>query len=154
MPKNTKTLKRFLVIVVFFVSLILIERQFSIWWGKYTVANSDLKSYSLQEAMLLAEGSPGKNILLNFSAYWCAACRRFESLTLSDPDVQQKMTDDFFYVRLEQTEPQDKPDFERFEVSAYPTLLILQHDNDNTIRIDAYTDARRFLGELERFSKK
>jgi len=154
MAANTKTLKRFSFIVIFFISLMLLERQFSIWWGKYTVMNSDLKGYSLDEATKLAKESNKKNVLLNFSAYWCSACRRFESLTLSDPAVQKKLADNFFYVRLEETEPLDKPEFKRFGISAYPTLLVLLSDHATPIKIDAYADARTFLRELERVSQK
>jgi thiol:disulfide interchange protein DsbD len=60
------------------------------------------KVTSLDELDALLEKNRGKKILLDFSAEWCTACKELESVTFSDPKVQEKMRD-FVLIRADVT---------------------------------------------------
>lgn len=139
----------YLIIVIVLASFIVVERQVSIWWGKYTVGQNDLPQVSLAEAQaLLAEGSGKKRILANFSAYWCSACRFLERNILSDDAVKQKLSRDYIYVRLEETNDDDRADFERYQITAYPTLLILDEDLSIVSTVNSTRSVETFIRQL------
>ena len=150
-PKKSK-IRIYLIFVLVLASAFFIERQLSIWWGKYTVTKNDLPAISLSEAqsMLLNQGQEKdqKLILANFSAYWCSACRFLESNILADSAVKQRLTDNYVYVRLEETEDEFKPLFQRYQITSYPTLLLLNEELKVVRKISATRSVQSFLDQL------
>jgi len=118
-PSMLKQLITFLVLLLVFM---VIQRQINTWLGKQALAENNLTTYSYQQARELSQ-QDGKPLLLNFSAIWCGACRRFESRVLGNEAVQQAIQNDYYYVRLEY-ESDDRAVFDQYGVRGFPTVLV------------------------------
>lgn len=147
MTKSKFSLRKLLILIICCLSIVYIERQVSILWGKYAVQNSELRSYNFAQA-IGQTGIAKKKILLNFSAYWCGACRQFERKILADKDVQTAIEENFLYVRLEQTDEQHDALFERYNITAYPTLLVADALGTPIEPIVATTQKENFLAQI------
>jgi len=114
-----KQLITFLVLVVLFM---VIARFINTWLGKQAIAENNLTTYSYEQAVALSQ-QHGKPLLLNFSAIWCGACRRFESRVLGNEAVKQALENQYYYVRLEY-ESDDRAVFTQYGVRGFPTVLV------------------------------
>ncbi len=86
--------------------------------------------------------------MVNFSAYWCGYCRAFEKGTLSNTQVQKTILDNFHYVRLEHTESEQRLWFDRYQVTGFPTVLIISPDGVVTGQLNPSEDANTFIKQI------
>lgn len=99
----------------------------------------------------------GRPLLYDFTAAWCAPCRQLDREVLRDPEVAAAINRSFVPVKVEDGEreegrnpPEVEALQERFQVRAYPTLVIAAGDGTVLARLEGYPGARaaaRFLLE-------
>ncbi|HTR53511.1 MAG TPA: thioredoxin family protein, partial [Kofleriaceae bacterium] len=65
-----------------------------------------------------------KPLILEFSTDWCAACKLFEARTLPDARVQGALAG-VVLVRYDAEKAPGEAAAERYQVSAYPTFLVI-----------------------------
>lgn len=98
--------------------------QFQVWRGKQAHHNTGLKSLQMDKA-LEQSAQTGQPIVVEFSAFWCGACRSFAKEVLSDPVVNQLIRDEFLFVRLDYDKDSDRPFFDQYGVNSLPTVYVL-----------------------------
>jgi len=145
--QKTSLFRQFLILVVVGISIVLIQREFSIWLGKRAVDESRMTSLTIESALALAQ-KDNKPLMVNFSAYWCSYCRAFEKTSLSDEEVQTTIKERFHYVRLEHTEPSDRKWFDRYQVFGFPTVLIVSPAGEFIDQIATYNKPQDFLKQI------
>lgn len=117
--------------------------------GEKTLKASGLNYYSLEEAISLAE-QESKLVFADMSAIWCPSCRKLDREVFSNQEVQQALNERFVFARIEYESKTGEAFRERYNVSSFPTLLVLDSQGNLLTQIDAVFDPDQFLKALAR----
>ena len=97
--------------------------------------------------------TPGKPVLVDVTAKWCASCKELEENTFSDPRVQKALAK-FRTLRLDMSDNSaaDKEFLRRFGLYGPPAILFFDQDGKEikSLRIVGYKDPESFLQILDR----
>lgn len=104
---------------------------------------------SLEEG-LAASQEQNKPVLVYFWAVWCQYCEKFETQTLPDERVKQKLNNDFILVAIDLDENKEVP--RKYGVSYPPHELFLDENGNVITRIPGYANADRFYSVLTEVS--
>ena len=66
----------------------------------------------------------GKPIFLDAFTTWCAPCRRMDAEVFTDAEVRRVLEERFVPLRLDMEQPPGLSLGERFQIAAYPTMLV------------------------------
>jgi thiol:disulfide interchange protein len=76
---------------------------------------------------------------------WCTYCRQMDQTTFSDPEVVNRMSTDYVWLRLNaETDPYGVRMQQRFLISGFPTLLILDSSGREIDRLQGYIPPQHF----------
>jgi thiol:disulfide interchange protein len=88
-------------------------------------------------------------IFYNFTAEWCAPCKRLEREVFADPRQARMLSRKYVPVRVLDRQREDggnPPEVEglqeRFAVSAFPTLIAARRDGTVLARLEGYQGGR------------
>jgi len=90
----------------------------------------------------------GRPVLVDFSASWCPPCDRLRDEFLHEPRWE-KLLSSFSLVVLDADDPSSFPAKERYQVGAYPTLLVLSQDGQILDRMVGFDGASRTAERLK-----
>lgn len=90
-------------------------------------------------------------VLVEFNAEWCSWCRRFESETLTDPEVRKEMAQ-LIAIQLD-GEKEGKEAAQALEIELYPTVVFLDSSGEEVERTEGYLPPEKFLNEIRRVRK-
>lgn len=99
---------------------------------------------NIEAAFKLARTSQ-KKVFVYWGARWCPTCNEMKSQILNRPEFAQSMKD-FVSVYLDGDQDYAQSWGEYFQMSAYPTVLILDADKRELIRIHELIDLKTFVG--------
>lgn len=136
---RNSTFKQLVIFLVLLLIFLGIQRYINIYLGKQVVEDNGLSQYSFSEALEVAK-EEAKPILANFSALWCAACRKMEKSVLSDPEFKAVLKKNAVYVRVEETEQKNAELFRRYQVTGFPTLVLLDSNGEVIQRLGYISD--------------
>lgn len=107
---------------------------------------------SLDEALARAKAE-GKLVLLDVGAYWCPPCHQLDEEVFVRPEVGERI--DRGYVALHvDAEKGDGPELcERYDVQAYPTVLVLEATGVEKGRVVDFRPAPELLAALDRIEQ-
>lgn len=100
--------------------------------GKKALSQVDLAHLSFKEALIKAKAE-NKQVLIDMSAIWCPACRKLDTQVLAEDSVKIAIEKNYVFARIEYESDAGKSFMARYQVSGFPTLLILD-DQGNKIR--------------------
>lgn len=101
---------------------------------------------------LARAGSEDKLVMVDFYTDWCGWCKKLDSTTLADPDVQ-RVLGGLVVVKLN-AEKGGLGDAKRFGVDAFPTIVFLTAAGAEVGRIPGYLDPNPFLEKLRDVLKR
>lgn len=102
------------------------------------------------EAAVERAASEEKIIVADLFTDWCAWCKRMDAETFAAPAVIESMAGNYVWLKLNAETDEDGIRLqERFAVTGYPTLLLLDEQGEEIDRIDGYVPADRFKETVE-----
>lgn len=90
----------------------------------------------------------GTNIVINFYAYWCPACRELYKKVLQSDGVK-KLLSDYIFARCNGEEGEGEKLFNQYKITAFPTLLILDSNGKELERLIDEIDEHKIKKTLE-----
>lgn len=135
---------------------------------KTTVAADEIKWYSWEEAIKLAEESPRK-IFVDVYTDWCGWCKKMDQTTFKDPDVVKYMNENFYAVKFD-AEQKENIEYKGYTLKfiaqgrrgvhelayslldgrlGYPSYVYLDENQDRITISPGYKTADSFIKELQ-----
>lgn len=115
--------------------------------GEAAFQATGLPNHSLAQARALAERE-NKPLLIDFSAYWCAWCRKLDIEVFSQPEIRARIEKDYVFVRMDSEDPETRPLMRQYNIHGYPTLLVTRADGTPLYRLPVVFDPEAFLNAL------
>lgn len=103
------------------------------------------------ERALQAAARSGRPVFMQFSASWCAICKRLEKTTLADPNVAARISNDYVPVRIDVDLHKDLA--KDLEIKGLPAVLIVSPDLEILHRIAGFRTVDAMLEELDAAEK-
>lgn len=108
-------------------------------------ASSETTRWYAYEEGMLAAGSMGKPVILDFYADWCPPCIAMEEGTYPDPRVVSEMKD-FIAIKVD---TQKRIDIEsKYGITYYPTVVILDPKGKEVSRHIGYLGPLEMVNEI------
>lgn len=140
-----KTVKFKIVIAVGIFSLLAL--------GALAIIRSGADSIEWErdyEAAVERADSEAKIIVADLFTDWCAWCKRMDAETFAAPAVIESMAEKYVWLKLNAETDEDGVRLQqRFAVTGYPTLLLLDKKGEEIDRIDGFVPADRFKETVE-----
>lgn len=127
-----------LVLVVLAVLPFLRTRPASIPWNSSSQAAFEQAHQNTQE------------ILVYLYTDWCGYCRRMNQTTFTDAQLINEMGDRFVWLKLNAETDSDGLEMQRrFQVTGYPTILVLDSNGREIDRIPGFVGPERFVQTVQ-----
>jgi thioredoxin 1 len=102
-------------------------------------------SHRFDEALTAAK-SAGKNVFVDFETTWCGPCKSMDDWIWTDNDVAALLNAGYVGVKLDGDVEKDL--VKRFNVSGYPTMLVLDGSGKELKRIVGYQTSAEMIARL------
>ncbi|MFM7058775.1 MAG: thioredoxin family protein [Planctomycetota bacterium] len=99
------------------------------------------------EKALQTAAQTGRPVFMQFSASWCAICKRMEKSTLTDPDVAARISRNYVPVRVDADRHSDL--VKDLEIKGLPAILIVSPELEILHRISGFQTVDAMLTELD-----
>ena len=117
--------------------------------GQQAINATGLELLTLEDALQVAKRS-NKLVLADMSAIWCPSCRKLDKQVFSNERVKTQLKQDFIYARIEYESPEGKRFMQKYQVSGFPTLLILNTKGEKLVQLPINYEPLPFLATLEK----
>ena len=115
--------------------------------GKQALEQVKFPALTLKQAFDKASRE-NKLVLADMSAIWCPSCRKLDAEVLSHPKVNQAINRDYVFVRIEYESAAGKAFQKRYNVHAFPTLLVLNPKGEKLRNLGLTFNKEEFLRRL------
>jgi thiol:disulfide interchange protein len=115
--------------------------------GRRALEATGLTVHTLDEGLARARVED-KQVLAVVSAIWCPSCRTLDRQVLADPTVRALIDARYVFVRLEYASDEGKAFRERFDVTGFPRVLVLDPAGDLVRRLPVTYEADVFATHL------
>lgn len=116
--------------------------------GEKALAETGLVSINLETAKLRSSET-GKPVLVELSAIWCPSCRKLDKKVMSNQDVKAMIQNEFYFVRLEYEDDLAHQFRDTYQVSGFPTLVVLNAPKDPFLRLPLSYSPIEILASLQ-----
>ena len=116
--------------------------------GIAAMAATELAFRPLAAALVQARAE-GKPVLADFSAIWCPTCRRLHTEVFSDPAVKAAIKAGYVLSSIDYESAEAPAFMARYEVSSFPTLLVLDGDGALLRKLPITFDPAAFAAALK-----
>lgn len=99
------------------------------------------------EKALQAAAQTGRPVFMQFSASWCAICKRLEKNTLANPEVANRISRSYVPVRVDADRHGDLA--KDLDIKGLPTILIVSPNLEILHRISGFQTVDAMLAELD-----
>jgi len=144
-----KALDVFGIIILIIVLGYYANKTVQSYLGQQAIDETGLELRTLEQALEVAN-STNKLVLADMSAIWCPACRKLDQQVFSDEQVKTQIKKDFVYARIEFESPQGERFMQNYQVTGFPTLLVLNAQGEKLVQLPINYEPSPFLATLER----
>ncbi|WP_295679464.1 thioredoxin family protein [uncultured Nevskia sp.] len=116
--------------------------------GIAAMAATELEFRPLAAALVQAKAE-GKPVLADFSAIWCPTCRRLHTEVFSDPAVKAAINAGYVLSGIDYESAEAPAFMARYEVSSFPSLLVLDGDGALLRKLPITFDPLAFAAALK-----
>lgn len=116
-----------------------------------------IKSIADLDVEVAAAAAQGKPVMLDLYADWCIACKEFEAITFSDPEVKKRLAQMvFLQADVTDNDMVDIELLEHYKVLGLPTLIMFDTTGKlrNELRITGFMKPAPFAAHLDILLKK
>ncbi len=99
---------------------------------------------SFDEALNAAKAQ-NKQVFVDFYTGWCVYCRKMAAEAFPDPSVGEYFNRHFINIKIDAESESGKPLARKYEVVAYPTLLIVNAAGEEVTSVEGGMDAGQLL---------
>ncbi len=147
---------KYLSLVVIFVALI--STSFVNDLSKDTaVSNNEegiaFQDISFQEALAKAK-KENKLVFLDAYTSWCGPCKMLEKTTFKSKEVGKVFNKHFVNIHIDMEKGNGPNIARKYQVRAYPTLLILKPNGQQVKRMLGYMKEEQLLAGVKEFVEK
>ncbi len=118
----------------------------------HVVSAVDWFEGELDDALAKA-ASEDKGVLLDVGAYWCPPCHRLDEELFVLPEIGDFLRRGYVAMHVDAEQGAGPDLVDRYDVQAYPTMLVLDAAGVEKGRIVDFVEAPAFLTAMERISK-
>jgi thiol:disulfide interchange protein DsbD len=119
--------------------------------ASHALAFKQIKGLSGLNAALA--NAKGKTVMLDFYADWCVSCKEMETLTFSDPAVQQALSGSvLLQADVTPNDAQDTELYKHFGIIGPPSIMFFNKDGVElrNMRVVGFMTAAEFKAHIER----
>ena len=142
-----KVLDVFGIIILLSVLAYYGNKTVQTYLGQQAIDDTGLKVLTLEQALEIAKNS-NKLVLADMSAIWCPSCRKLDKQVFSDEQVKTQLNQDFVYARIEYDSSEGEAFMQRYQVTGFPTLLILNSNAEKLVQLPINYEPPPFLATL------
>ena len=125
------------------------NRAVQSYLGQQAIDHTGLELLTLEQALNVAKSS-NKLVLADMSAIWCPACRKLDKQVFSDENVKTQLNQNFVYARIEYESPEGESFMQNYQVTGFPTLLVLNSDGEKLVQLPINYEPLPFLATLQK----
>jgi thiol:disulfide interchange protein len=125
------------------------NRTIQSYLGQQAIDQTGLEIRTLEQALEVAKSS-NKLVLADMSAIWCPSCRKLDKQVFSDEQVKTQLNQDFVYARIEYESPEGERFMQNYQVTGFPTLLVLNAQGEKLVQLPINYEPSPFLATLEK----
>jgi thiol:disulfide interchange protein len=115
--------------------------------GQQAIDQTGLEILTLEQALEVAK-TTNKLVLADMSAIWCPSCRKLDQQVFSDQQVKTQLNQNFVYVRVEYDSPEGESFMQQYQVTGFPTLLVLNDEGKKLVQLPIKYEPLPFLATL------
>lgn len=117
--------------------------------GQQALNETGLDLLTLEQALDIAKQS-NRLVLADMSAIWCPACRKLDKQVFSNEQVKTLLNQNFVYARIEYESQAGESFMQHYQVTGFPTLLVLNTEGEKLVQLPINYDPLAFLATLEK----
>lgn len=137
------------VLIIGFILLIAIVAYATLGSQSENTSQNDSNSQNWHtdlDSALDEAKKTNKPIFVDFYTTWCPYCKQLDEMTLSDPQVQEKLSENYVVAKIDASKYPDIAS--NYKIYGYPTLLFLDSNGQEIKRIEGYVDPNTLLNQL------
>ncbi len=115
--------------------------------GRKALNEADLNIITFDEALKVASRE-NKLVLADMSAIWCPTCRRLDQNVLAKDEVKKAIADKYIFSRIEYESDKGKAFMRKYQVSGFPTLLVLDSEGNKIRKLPLTFSPEEFVSYL------
>jgi len=119
------------------------------YFGHQALSKISFDIYQLEVALAKADAHD-KLVIADMSAIWCPTCRKLDKTIFANDNVKKAIEQDFVFARVEYDSAQGKAFMQKYKVTGFPVLLVLNRDGEKLTRLPLTFDANEFIGNLNK----
>lgn len=137
----------FIGIVVIIISLLVLVLSIHTLTSKETESNTSSIQWGndINQAMEEAKKS-NKTIFIDFYADWCSYCVEMDEETYTDPQVKEKLTQNYVLLKVDVDENPDLSS--KYKAYSLPTIVIVDSSGNEIKRIIGYQTPEQLLSQI------
>lgn len=139
--------KYFVWIVLILISFLVVGLVISSLTSNKTQTNTNYIQWGndLNQAMEEAKKS-NKTIFIDFYADWCSYCREMDEEAFTDPQVVEKLTQNYVLLKVDVDENPDLSS--KYTAYSLPTMIVIDSNGQEIKRIIGYQTPEQLLGKI------